>query len=94
MKMRSGLITALAAAGLLPLAALAADTPAAPSAPAAKAKPVEIRCESTGSRIRHNKAEDCAKSTQPTTNYYEKDLQSTGQIDLSKALRELDPRIR
>jgi len=89
MKTRSRTLITLAVAAWLPLAALATD---APQAPAAKAKKVEIECESTGSRIRRNKVENCARSTAPTTNYYEKDLQSTGQADLGKALSQLDPR--
>lgn len=98
MKTRSGLIATLALAGLLPLAALAADKPApaasATSTAAAdtKAKPVEIVCESTGSRIKRTKVADCAKAMQPTTNYYQRDLERTGQGSFANSLKDLDPR--
>jgi len=97
MRHRSVSMTALALAALLPLSGLAADAaPAAeaPAADAAKSKKVEIRCESTASRIRRNKVEDCAKSTQPTTNYYPHDLERGGETDMGKVLRNLDPRFQ
>ena len=94
-------LACLALAGLMPLTALAGDKPA--PAPVAKAGPaaktekvakVVIVCEATGSRIRRVKAEDCAKATQPTTNYYEHDLERTGRMETGKSLRDLDPRIQ
>jgi hypothetical protein len=98
MKTRSGLIATLALAGLLPLAALAGDKPAAAApvtttaAATAKSRTVEIVCESTGSRIRRTKAQDCAKAMQPTTNYYQHDVERTSQGSLASSLKDLDPR--
>jgi len=86
---RYPMITAVALAALLPLAAGAADKP-----PASKGKKVEIRCESTASRIVRNKVEDCARSAQPTTNYYPHDLERGGETDMGKTLRNLDPRFQ
>jgi hypothetical protein len=105
---RYPMITAVALAALLPLAAGAADKPpaaaaskaaeasetASPAAPASKGKKVEIRCESTASRIVRNKVEDCARSAQPTTNYYPHDLERGGETDMGKTLRNLDPRFQ
>ena len=93
---RTRLLTALALGALLPLSAGASDkAPAAADAQGAetaKPKKVEIRCESTASRIRRNKIEDCAKSLQPTTNYYRHDLERSGETDMNKVLSNLDPR--
>jgi hypothetical protein len=97
MKRRSILLATLTLAGLFPLAAVAEDKPAAPAAAAqtaTKAKKVEIVCETTSSRIRRTKIEDCGKAAQPTTNYYKHDLERTGQTDMGNTLKELDPRFR
>jgi len=96
MKTRSGLLATLALVGLLPLAALAEDKPAATTpattTAAGKARSVEIVCESTGSRIKRTKAQDCAKAMQPTTNYYPHDVERTSQGSLASSLKDLDPR--
>jgi hypothetical protein len=90
MKIRLDLLATLAATMLLtPLATPAAD------APSGKARKVEIRCDTTtGSRIRRDKPEECAKNLPPTVTYQQKDIESTGQTDLGKALKQLDPRFQ
>ncbi len=90
MKTRFIVLASLALTCLLPLAAFAEDKPVAPAAE--KAKKVEIVCESSSSRIRRTKAEDCAKASQPTTNYYKRDLERTSGTDVGQTLKDLDPR--
>jgi len=97
MRPRTGLLAGLAAAALLPLAAGAEDAAAKPAATAKpkKTEKVEIRCDTTtGSRIRRDKPDECARNLPPTITYQQKDIESTGQTDLGKALRQLDPRLQ
>jgi len=97
MKLRTGLLAAMAATALLPLAAGAEDAAAKPAATAKpkKTEKIEIRCDTTtGSRIRRDKPDECAKNLPPTITYQQKDIESTGQSDLGKALKQLDPRFQ
>lgn len=95
-------ISILAAALLMPLGALAAETAAPPTDPPAKEapkahvtkKPVEDCRETAATRIHKNKPGECAKSTQPTRTYTKEDLDSTGQTDTGEALKRLDPRFQ
>lgn len=101
MKIRSEVLAPLALALLLPMTAVRADDAAAGSKPAAaaakpkKVEKVEIRCDTTtGSHIRRDKPDECAKNLPPTVTYQQKDIEATGQTDLGKALKQLDPRIQ
>ena len=98
MKNSARTLTALAAAVLIPLGALAADAPppaaSETKATDSKAKKAEPKCEqSSASRIRKNEA-DCAKDSQPTRSYSKEELDGTGQTDTGEALRRLDPRVQ
>lgn len=90
-------LAALAAALLIPLGALAADSPqpkAEQKAAQKAGQKVDKDCEvSTASRIHRSKT-DCPKDMQPTRSYSKQELESTGQIDTGEALRRLDPRFR
>jgi hypothetical protein len=90
MKRLSASLAALAVAFVLPLAAVATEPATAPT----KAKKVEKACEAAASRIRRSKADDCAKETQPTRTFTQRDLENTGQFDTAEALRRLDPRLQ
>ena len=48
----------------------------------------------TGSRIRSSTRKDCEPLGQPFRSYSAEELQSTGEMDLSEALRQLDPSFR
>jgi hypothetical protein len=108
MKFRSAVLGA-AAAMLLPVALQAADTAsdkkeeakpvAAADAKAAKvdgkSEDTRAKCEYvTGSRIRHVPPVDCEYATPGLRSYSADDIANTGQIDMSEALRWLDPRLR
>jgi hypothetical protein len=93
MKYRAPIITA----GFVMLFSMtgfaADDATEAASAPVAK-KPVQ--CETvTGSRIRAAQtATGCDTRTKPFRTYTQEDLERTGDIDLTEALRKLDPIFR
>ncbi len=59
---------------------------------AAKAEP---KCEYvTGSRIRHHPPVKCEDGTPGLRVITADDLQTTGEVDITEALRKLDPRMR
>lgn len=97
MTRHSRTLTLIAAALLLPLGAVAADAaaPAADAPKASTAKPVKkttLECDTTSSRIRRDKGGKCTPSSAPTRTYTKEDIDSTGQTDLTEALKRLDPR--
>jgi hypothetical protein len=52
-------------------------------------------CESvTGSRIRTPGKTDCSNTSSAMKTFTAEELQATGEIDMNKALRTLDPSIR
>jgi hypothetical protein len=95
---RTRTLTLIAAALLMPLGVMAADAPApatdAPKATTAKpARKTALGCdETTSSRIRRDKGGKCTPSSAPTRTYTKEDIDTTGQADLSEALKRLDPR--
>ncbi len=96
---RQQIIAACAAALLVPVTTLAADT-----APAAKqavkqevqAKKPAATCDTvTGTRIRPRKDSGCdSASNRPIRIYSAEELQNTGRTDLADALRSISPIFR
>jgi hypothetical protein len=59
----------------------------------AKAKPELAKCEYlTGSRIRHDPPVECESGPPGSRSFTSAELQSTGELNMSEALRKLDPR--
>jgi hypothetical protein len=92
MKMRFPVNIALLCGAVAVLSACAAPRPAA-LADAGDAS-LEQCDQVTGSRIRSNTRRDCEPLGQPFRSYSAEELQSTGEMDLSEALRQLDPAFR
>jgi hypothetical protein len=97
MKMRTGILAVCAAVLLAPAAVLAADTATKAAADAKPKKAVAEQClQVTGSRVRPSKTDSpknntCKQSSYPLRRYTADDLLGTGEIDLTQALRKLDP---
>jgi hypothetical protein len=98
MKIRSMILSLSAAALLAPMACLAADdaTPAStdPATVTTEAKPkkLETLCDNvTGTRIRPSRSNNCASAARPFRTYTQEELERTGEVDLSEALRKIDP---
>jgi hypothetical protein len=86
----------LAAALLLPLGAIAADSakPAPAAAAAAKAAKAERQCSMPSSPRLQKKGDDCEQATERTRWHSKGELESTGQFDTAGALRQLNPSVR
>jgi hypothetical protein len=96
MTRHSGSFAVLAAALLLPLGAIAADSakPApAPAAAAAKSAKAERQCSMPTSPRLQKKGDDCEQATERTRWHSKGDLDSTGQLDTAGALRQLNPSV-
>lgn len=99
MKMKTTL--AIVIAGLVAGAAGCA-TSSSPSdaariaADASKPSTLDKACvEGTGSRIKPAKGEEAkANCMQPGSTYSKDEIDQTGEIDMGRALRQLDPRIQ
>jgi hypothetical protein len=96
MKSRNLTLTALLCGALAALGGCTTPKPA--SLVESAATPLE-QCEQvTGSRIRpasrSGNAADCEPMGHPFRSYSAEDLQSTGEMNLSDALRQLDPAFR
>jgi hypothetical protein len=92
MKPKIPLQIALLGGALALLGACAAPRPAAL---ADNADASLEQCEQvTGSRIRSSTRKDCEPLGQPMRSYSAEELRSTGEMDLSEALRQLDPSFR
>lgn len=96
MKSRIPAMTALLCGSLAALGGCATPKPA--SLAQAEATPLQ-QCEQvTGSRIRpasrSGSAVDCEPVGHPFRSYSAEELQSTGEMNLSEALRQLDPAFR
>jgi len=92
---------------MLVAALLAQGLPAAAASPPAKgeakqaaadtgrSKQAVAKCEYvTGSRIRHDPPVDCDDAAPGVRSYSADELRQTGEINLSDALRKLDPRFQ
>lgn len=94
----TGLMPVVAVLALGSGIASAADEPVSKASPASeastpKARPADRFCEpSAASRVQRKKAEGCDKASSPTRSYSREELDSTGQNDMGRALRQLDPR--
>jgi hypothetical protein len=92
MNIRTGILAVCAAVLLAPAAALAADTATKTTSDAKPKKVTTEACQgSTGSRIKPAKPADCKASKYALRTYSSDELQRTGEIDLTEALRKLDP---
>jgi hypothetical protein len=75
------------------------DQAARIAADASKRPTLDKACvQDTGSRIKPSKEEDATKAKancmQPGSTYSREELDQTGEIDMGRALRQLDPRIQ
>jgi hypothetical protein len=58
------------------------------------AAPAQCAQQYTGSRIRSSDATKCAPQGYPSRSYSAEELATTGEMDMSEALRKLDPTFR
>lgn len=91
MKSRAMFPAAALAAAIAPLAACVSQSP---TLTANEGTQLEQPCgEITGTRIRSN-LNDCEPVGVPLKSFTAEELQSTGELDMVEALRQLDPAFR
>jgi hypothetical protein len=59
-----------------------------------KSRKKDQKCTQTGSRIPRDSPADCERSAPGQTSYTAEELARTGEMDISDALRKIDPRFR
>jgi len=91
MKSRALFPAAALVAAIAPLAACVSQSP---TLAAKEGTQLEPPCgEITGTRIRTDR-EECAPVGLPLKSFSAEELQSTGELDMAEALRQLDPAFR